>query len=122
MTAILTTTSYPAQGGRRRVRTMPKTVAEFLLTESENAAPATVSRRGAAIAKIHKLLKLDNPARTEEVSCALEPLIHLLAGCLRDQRNNGHCICDDRGLRTCGTAVCEASKWMPFMAESTNTR
>jgi site-specific recombinase XerD len=48
----------------------PKTVAEFLLAESENAAPATVSRRSAAIAKIHKLMKLDDPARTEEVTLA----------------------------------------------------
>jgi len=48
----------------------PKTVAKFLMAESENAAPATISRRSAAIAKIHKLLKLDDPARTEEVTLA----------------------------------------------------
>lgn len=49
---------------------MPETVAKFLLAQSESAAPATVSRRSAAIAKVHKLLKLENPARTEEVNLA----------------------------------------------------
>jgi site-specific recombinase XerD len=48
----------------------PETVAEFVLAQSESAAPATVSRRRAAIAKIHRLLKLDSPARSEEVNLA----------------------------------------------------
>jgi len=48
----------------------PKTVADFVMAQSKSAAPATVSRRRAAIAKIHQLLKLDNPVRTEEVNLA----------------------------------------------------
>lgn len=48
----------------------PETVAAFVLAQSESAAPATVSRRRAAIAKIHRLLKLDSPVSTEEVNLA----------------------------------------------------
>lgn len=48
----------------------PETVAVFVLSQSKSAAPATVSRRRAAIAKIHRLLKLDSPVRTEEVNLA----------------------------------------------------
>jgi site-specific recombinase XerD len=48
----------------------PETVASFVLAQSEIAAPATVGRRRAAIAKIHRLLKFDNPVATEEVNLA----------------------------------------------------
>lgn len=48
----------------------PETVADFVLAQSESAAAATVSRRRASIAKIHRLLKLENPVRTEEVNLA----------------------------------------------------
>lgn len=48
----------------------PETVADFVTTQSESAAPATVSRRRAAIAKIHRLLKLESPVRAEEVNLA----------------------------------------------------
>lgn len=48
----------------------PETVAAFLLAESKSAAPATVSRRRAAISKIHKLLRLENPVSSEEVNLA----------------------------------------------------
>lgn len=48
----------------------PETVADFVTAQSENAAPATVSRRRAAIAKIHRLLKLESPVRAEEVNLA----------------------------------------------------
>ena len=41
-----------------------------MIAQSESAAPATVSRRRAAIAKIHRLLKLESPVRTEEVNLA----------------------------------------------------
>jgi Site-specific recombinase XerD len=46
------------------------TVAAFMQAQSESATPATVSRRRAAIAKIHRLMKLESPVRDEEVSLA----------------------------------------------------
>ena len=48
----------------------PETVATFVKAESEISSPATVSRRRAAITKIHKLLKLGNPVTSEEVNLA----------------------------------------------------
>lgn len=48
----------------------PETVADFILAQSKSAAPATVSRRRASIAKIHRLLKLDSPVSSEEVNLA----------------------------------------------------
>lgn len=48
----------------------PATVAAFVQAQSESATPATVSRRRAAIAKIHRLMKLESPARDEEVTLA----------------------------------------------------
>jgi integrase/recombinase XerD len=48
----------------------PETVANFVLAQSTSAAPATISRRHAAITKIHRLLKLDSPVSTEEVNLA----------------------------------------------------
>src|SRR5665213_2411025 len=45
----------------------PETVADFVRAQSKSAAPATVSRRRASIAKIHRLLKLESPASAEEV-------------------------------------------------------
>ncbi|MEJ0027260.1 MAG: site-specific integrase [Rhizomicrobium sp.] len=48
----------------------PATVADFVIAQSKSAAPATVSRRRASIAKIHKLLKLESPVGSEEVNLA----------------------------------------------------
>jgi site-specific recombinase XerD len=47
-----------------------KTVAAFVQAQSESATPATVSRRRAAIGKIHRLMKLESPVRDEEVNLA----------------------------------------------------
>lgn len=47
-----------------------ETVAAFVQAQSETAKPATVSRRRAAIGKIHRLLKLESPVRDEEVNLA----------------------------------------------------
>jgi integrase/recombinase XerD len=78
--AVNTIRSYRAdftifEGWCRRERrtalpATPETVAAFVLAQSKSAAPATVSRRRAAIAKIHRLLKLDSPVSTEEVNLA----------------------------------------------------
>jgi site-specific recombinase XerD len=58
------------QEHRAALPATPETVAYFVLAQSKSAAPATVSRGLAAIAKIHRLLKLDSPVRTEEVNLA----------------------------------------------------
>jgi integrase/recombinase XerD len=58
------------QGGRAALPASPQTVADFVTAQSNSAAPATVNRRRASIAKIHRLLKLENPVRTEEVNLA----------------------------------------------------
>ena len=47
-----------------------ETVAQFVFAQSESFAPATVSRRRASIAKIHKLLKFENPVGSEDVNLA----------------------------------------------------
>jgi integrase len=56
--------------GHLALPALPKTVADFVTAQSESAAPATVNRRRASIAKIHRLLGLENPVRTEEVNLA----------------------------------------------------
>jgi len=58
------------QEGLAALPAMPETVAEFVLAQSKSAAPATVSRRRASIAKIHRLLKLESPISAEEVNLA----------------------------------------------------
>ncbi len=58
------------QEGHAPLPASPETVADFVTAQSESAAPATVNRRRASIAKIHHLLKLENPVRTEEVNLA----------------------------------------------------
>lgn len=63
--------------GRSALPATPETVAEFLRAQSKNAAPATVSRRRAAIGKIYKLLKLENPVSAEEVNLATRSVFRL---------------------------------------------
>ena len=58
------------QEGRSALPASSDTVADFVTAQSESAAPATVNRRRASIAKIHHLLMLENPVRTEEVNLA----------------------------------------------------
>lgn len=52
----------------------PETLAAFVDAQSKLAAPATVSRRRASIAKIHKLMKLLSPAGAEEVDLAMRTM------------------------------------------------
>jgi len=52
----------------------PETLAAFVDAQSKIAAPATVSRRRASIAKIHKLMKLVSPAGAEEVDLAMRTM------------------------------------------------
>ncbi len=48
----------------------PITVADFLRDQSTSAKSATISRRRAAISRVHRLLKLANPAPDEDVHLA----------------------------------------------------
>ena len=48
----------------------PETVANFVTAQGKWAAPATVGRRRASIAKIHKLMKLESPVSSEDVNLA----------------------------------------------------
>lgn len=54
-----------------------ETVAQFVFAQSESSAPATVSRRRASIAKIHKLLKFENPVGNEDVNLATRKMYRL---------------------------------------------
>lgn len=58
------------QEGLAALPATAETVADFVLAQSKSAAPATVSRRRASIAKIHRLMKLENPISAEEVNLA----------------------------------------------------
>jgi integrase len=96
------------QERRSALPATPQTVANFVRAQSESAAPATVSRRRAAIAKIHHLLKLDSPVRTEEVNLATRTMFRQkgrrqsqalgLTSALK-QKLIGACPDDLRGLR-----------------------
>jgi site-specific recombinase XerD len=86
----------------------PETVAVFVRAQSKTATPATVSRRRAAITKIHRLLKLDSPVSTEEVNLATRAVFRQkgrrqvqalgLTGKLK-QKLISACPADLRGLR-----------------------
>jgi integrase len=56
--------------GRLALPATPETVAEFVTAEGKKSAPATVGRRRASIAKVHKLLKLESPVASEDVNLA----------------------------------------------------
>ena len=49
----------------------PETVASFVAHQAERCSPATLKRRLAAIRKIHKLLRFENPVTDEEVAIAM---------------------------------------------------
>ena len=55
---------------RTALPALPETVADFVIAQSKSAAPATIGRRRASIAKIHKLLRLESPVASEEVNLA----------------------------------------------------
>lgn len=96
------------QEHRAALPATPETVAEFVLAQSKSAASATVSRRRAAITKIHRLLKLDSPVSTEEVNLATRTVFRQkgrrqdqalgLTSTLK-QKLIGSCPADLRGLR-----------------------
>ncbi len=56
--------------GRRPFPASPKQLATFIENEARQCSVATIKRRLAAIRKIHRLLKIDNPVAVEEVKLA----------------------------------------------------
>ena len=57
--------------GQPALPAKPKTVAAFVTHEMKRCSAATLKRRLAAIRKIHKLLRNENPVSDEEVSIAM---------------------------------------------------
>ncbi|MDO8879109.1 MAG: site-specific integrase [Pseudolabrys sp.] len=100
--------AWCAENERTALPASPETVAEFVHAQSKSAAPATVSRRRASIAKIHRLLKLENPVSSEEVNLATRTVFRQkgrrqeqalgLTSALK-QQIIGACANDLRGLR-----------------------
>ena len=59
------------QARRPALPASPKTVAAFVAHQAKFCSAATLKRRLAAIRKIHKLLRLENPVTDEEVTIAM---------------------------------------------------
>ena len=53
----------------------PKIIADFITYESTRLASSTIKRRLAAIGKIHRLLRLENPIADEDVKLALRRVL-----------------------------------------------
>lgn len=94
--------------GHAALPATPEVVANFVQAQSESAAPATVGRRRASIARIHRLLNLENPVRAEVVDLATRKIYRLKG--LRQEQVLGltaplkqalidACPDDPRGLR-----------------------
>ena len=68
----------------------PSTVAAFLRAESDaGKAVATVRRRAATIARLHRAAALANPCDTETVRLALKAIARWMGFDWRDERANG---------------------------------
>lgn len=90
---------------RRRSRPFPaspKILAAFVEHEAERYSVATIKRRLAAIQKIHRLLKFDNPVTDEEVKLAVRRSLRKKSarprqalGLTRELRNQLIESCDD---------------------------
>jgi integrase/recombinase XerD len=63
--------SWCKKAKRAAIPARPETLAAFVAHQSELVAPSTLKRRLAAIRKIHRLMKLENPATDEEVLIAM---------------------------------------------------
>jgi integrase/recombinase XerD len=66
--------AYEAWCEHKRLRLFPATprhIAEFVKHEAERCSTSTIKRRLAAIAKIHRLMKLENPVVDEDVKLAV---------------------------------------------------
>jgi integrase/recombinase XerD len=68
---IKTFVSWCNQKNRHPFPARPKILVNFISDEAESYSASTIKRRLAAISKIHRLMKLDNPISDEEVKLAL---------------------------------------------------
>ena len=59
------------KSGRRPLPASPQAVAEFVAHEAPKLAPSTLRRRLAGIRKVHRLMRLPNPAEDEDVLLAM---------------------------------------------------
>lgn len=53
----------------------PEHISDFIAHEAQRCSVSTIKRRMAAIGKIYRLMKLDNPANDEEVKLALRRVL-----------------------------------------------
>lgn len=60
---------------RRPFPSTPKLISAFIEHEAKRCAPSTIKRRLAAIGKIHRLMKLENPVHDEDVKLALRRVL-----------------------------------------------
>jgi site-specific recombinase XerD len=73
----------------------PEHIGDFVTHEAQRCSVSTIKRRIAAIGKIHRLMKLDNPTNDEDVKLALRRVLRSkfsrpnqasgLTACIRDQ-------------------------------------
>lgn len=63
--------NWCAETGAKPLPASPETVAEFIASKTPRRSAATLKRRLAAIRKIHRLLRLENPIPDEEVVIAM---------------------------------------------------
>jgi len=67
------------KGRRPSLPASPEAVAEFITQQARNSAPATLRRRLCSIRKVHRLLRLDNPAEDEDVLIAMRRVLRTKA-------------------------------------------
>lgn len=78
----------------------PETVAALIASQAKDNSAATLKRRLAAIRKIHRLLRMENPVTDEEVTIAMRRALR--AKCARPQQALGL----TQSLRDQLTAAC----------------
>lgn len=88
--------------GRSPFPASPEAVAAFVRDQTQNLSTATLKRRLAAIRKVHRLLRMENPVTDEEVVIAMRRALrgkqarpHQALGLTRDLRDQLIAACPD---------------------------
>jgi integrase/recombinase XerD len=99
---VETFVSWCERRGRRPLPASPKLLASFVENEAKRCSVATIKRRLAAIGKIHRLMKLENPVENEDVKLALRRALRKKSarprqalGLTRELREQLIAACDD---------------------------
>ena len=99
---VETFVSWCQQRGRSPLPASPKLLASFVENEAKRCAVATIKRRLAAIGKIHRLMKVENPVENEDVKLALRRALRKKSarpqqalGLTRELREQLIAACDD---------------------------